>query len=198
MYSNDPFTGGEIAIGRITAPSAGQPVVTMVWGTPLNASQRWNPGWTSFAALHLREPDGRPYPCVLAYKAASGEITLEKINPDGMGTTTLWRTPPVPALGWEKDYAWLTAFEVCELGQEPLTHVLAYNPGTGEVRIDRVEPDGSAVTNVWRRRPGEPRAWSEKWTGFVTLGLVLPFRHGPVPYYFCYNPVTGEWYTDRF
>jgi hypothetical protein len=110
---------------------------------------------------------------VLAYKAATGRVAIDRVLADGRGTDTRWDSHW--SLGW-------TSFVPIQLGGVP--YYLAYKLQTGEVNIDHVNPGGAGTT------PVAGTYFTPGWTHFAPLTL------GP-RYYLAYKTGTGELAIDE-
>ena len=112
---------GSVAIDRVL--DAGN-------GTANVLTAKWTAGWTNIVAVQL---NGKPH--LFSYKADGGDplqantapIALDRIKPDGKGTTTLFTSR------WFRGWTNIKSFQ---LGGKPC--LLSYKAGEGSVGIDRV------------------------------------------------------------
>jgi hypothetical protein len=160
LYLAYKQASGGVAIDAVKAGAAG---IDPIW------QGQWSTGWTTLMP-YLVGGERR----LLAYKAATGEVSMDKVNPYGAGgTQTFWTS--TWSTGW-------SIFVPFELGGQP--HYLAYKGSTGEVAIDRLL-DSGGVTSVWTG------TWSAGWTSMV------PFNVGGVWHLLSYKSGAGDVAIDR-
>ncbi|MDQ3775004.1 MAG: S8 family serine peptidase [Pseudomonadota bacterium] len=141
-------------------------------------------GWTTFMPFEL---NGKPH--YLAYDSSTGAAWNYRILPSARPDPKT--KEPVEVIKYMKwDDGW-TTFMPFKLSGDARTHYLAYKAKTGEVRIDRIRPDGKGVDTIWGT-PLDPKIkWAPDWTHF------MPFTLGGKPYYLAYQSGTGEERIDR-
>jgi hypothetical protein len=142
---------------------------TTTWG-----SATWDKIWDVVITFEL---DHERF--LLVYSRGSGLVRIDRIIIDQSAMTI--RTENVWEGGWTNTWR-----SVVSLGLESYQrdHVLVYDPGTGIVRVDKVnrgENPGFGTTNIWER----------KWrAGYTT---VMPFRLANADWYvLVYHKGDGE------
>jgi hypothetical protein len=184
-YKATPDADGkcQVTIDRIRpgakANAKGWPVDTL-WGTYLDPTEKWTPGWTHFMPFTL---PGRSEVHYLSYKALTGDIDIDRIRPDGKGFQTIWGTFLDPTIIWSHGpNAWTHFIPFTING---LAHYLSYKAKTGEVAIDRIKVDGMGSDTIWGTPLDSKFKW---WPGWTTI---MPFKMDAKPHYFAYNAANG-------
>jgi hypothetical protein len=113
---------------------------------------------------------GQPH--YLTYKIETGQVSIDRIRPNGQGVDTVWNGT------WTKGWTSFMPFFVS--GQ---THYLAYKASNGQMSVDRLRPDLQDVEVVRGLAAG---GWSKDWSAFV------PFSIGGRPHYLTYKATTGQ------
>lgn len=135
-------------------------------------SDDWSTDWTTFMPFVL---NGQPH--YLAYKEDSGQVSIDRIQPNLHGVETIWGGG---AGTWTT--GWTTFMPFVLNGQ---THYLAYKIKTGQATIDVIRLDGRGVDTIWGG------SWSTGWTTF------MPFVLNGQPHYLSYKAETGQMTIDR-
>jgi hypothetical protein len=175
---------GDVTIDRIRADGQG---VDTIWGTPLDPGIKWRPGWTTFMPFKL---PGSDQPHYLAYKVATGDVTIDRVRADGQGVDTIWGTPLDPGIKWRLGW---TTFMPFQLPGSDQPHYLAYKVASGDVTIDRIKTDAQGVDTIWGTPLDPAIKWRFGWMSFI------PFRlpGSDQPHYLAYKKDSGEIVIDR-
>jgi hypothetical protein len=221
--SKSPKTLQIVALCGFLVLVSGAPVLAQ-FGNPEHAFHTvwrgtWRSGWTSFAPFQL---GGQAH--VLSYMSSSGRVDIDRFNPDGKGTVTVW-PPDAPAAHWNK--GWTTILPL-----HPSSFILSYRQGNGVLHLDEIDSGGQGTTTRWKgnlspglrlavltlgstnyllryapdgwayiyrldiHNPPRAQVWGEKWTpGWTSL---VPFQLDGGSYLLSYNGSNGRVDIDRF
>jgi len=138
--------------------------------------------WTHFAPFELA---GRA--SYFAYKAGSGDVSIDRFRTTGPAPTTRWPVDVLLSTSWGAGWTSIMTFV---MNGRP--HVFGYDASTGNVRVDRIDPVGkgaSAVTltNIYSKTG----AYTLGWTHFTA------FQLGGQPHYLAYKLGTGDISIDQ-
>ena len=124
----------------------------------------WTKGWTHLTPFTLA---GKPH--YIAYKSSTGEVDFDRVNPGGLGVTTIGQGT------WTKG---VTNFMPFSLGGQP--YYIAYKTTNGVANVDRINAAGNGASNVWSG------SWGKGWTHLMPFVLggthtSSPTRAAPAP-----------------
>lgn len=127
-------------------------------------------GYTSFVPFKI-SGSGKLY--LLAYNVLSGKVIIDKINSDGTeegtNSTNVWED------SWTRGW---TSIKLFKMNQNQ--YLLLYKFFEGQVKIDKIEPNGVGTSNVWED------SWTKAWTSIV------PFTYNQQPHLFLYKCWEGD------
>jgi hypothetical protein len=149
--------------GACIAPTG--PKAAEVW------RDTWTSGWTHFALVATAGP-----PVYVAYKAAEGAASIDRVDPDGHGVETIWTNALPPGS---------TSLFTLELADGP--YLMSHDQATRHTEIRAIKPDGSGL---------DPNpVWEATWgNGYA---LFMPFRRGSDAFYIAYDAGNGGVAIDR-
>jgi hypothetical protein len=112
---------------------------------------------------------------VLLYKPSTGLVKVQRVDPDGTGTTNVYGGY------WKQRITHLVPFTLSG-GQQ---HLFTYQSSTGEVQFHRINGQGEGTTVL------STGQWGKGWTKFA------PFTLGGKPYFIAYNSLYGYANIDK-
>ena len=110
----------------------------------------------------------------LSYKSADGSATIDRIQPDGQGSDTIWNAT------WTTGWTHFMPFQLADQ-----SYYLSYKSADGSATIDRIQPDGQGSDTIWNA------TWTTGWTHF------MPFQLADQSYYLSYKSADGSATIDR-